>query len=87
MWTVETMTAADVPSLAALERACFAHPWSADAIAAELKNPAAVFLVAKTEGGACGGYVAAVPAAGLRRRTVDAAAAGRMAKGACPRDA
>lgn len=40
------MTADHIPALAALEAACFSDPWSAAALAEELTNPAAVFLVA-----------------------------------------
>ncbi len=63
VWTVAPMTAADAAAVAALERACFAHPWSEDAVAAELTNPAAVFLVAKTASGEIGGYVGMLCAA------------------------
>lgn len=50
------MTASHIPSLAALEAACFPDPWSAQALAEELSNPAAVFLVA-VEGERVLGYV------------------------------
>ena len=43
---IRSMTADHIPALAALEAACFADPWSAAALAEELQNPAAVFLVA-----------------------------------------
>lgn len=35
-----------LPALAALERICFAEPWSEAALAEELRNPAARFTVA-----------------------------------------
>lgn len=41
--------------LAQLEQECFSHPWSRQALAEELANPAAVFLVA-VEGEAVLGY-------------------------------
>ena len=42
-------------ALAALERACFPRPWSREALAEELENPAACFLVA-AEGDRVLGY-------------------------------
>lgn len=50
------MTAAHIPALAAIEAACFAAPWSQAALAEELDNPHAVFLVA-AEGDRVLGYV------------------------------
>ncbi len=50
------MTAAHIPALAAIEAACFAAPWSPAALAEELDNPHAVFLVA-AEGDRVLGYV------------------------------
>lgn len=50
------MTAAHISALAAIEAACFAAPWSAAALAEELDNPHAVFLVA-VEGDRVLGYV------------------------------
>ena len=41
--------------LAQLEQECFSHPWSRQALAEELHNPAAVFLVA-VEGESVLGY-------------------------------
>lgn len=41
--------------LARLEQECFSHPWSRQALAEELSNSAAVFLVA-VEGEAVAGY-------------------------------
>ena len=46
-----------IDAVAALERACFSDPWSADALREELTNPHAVFTVAETEDGAQLGYV------------------------------
>ncbi|MGI6264577.1 MAG: ribosomal protein S18-alanine N-acetyltransferase [Acutalibacteraceae bacterium] len=51
---VRPMTAADAPALAAIERACFAHPWSEAGLREEADNPAARFLVAEREGGIAG---------------------------------
>lgn len=55
--TVERMTAAHIPALAALERACFSRPWSEQALRDELDNPTAVFFVAVGETGDVLGYV------------------------------
>ena len=46
-----------VQSLAQLERACFAAPWSAEGLAEELDNPHAVFRVAVDDAGGVLGYV------------------------------
>ena len=45
-----------IDALAALERACFAEPWSEAGLVEELTNPAAVFRVA-VEGDTVLGYV------------------------------
>ena len=55
--TVVRMTQAHIGALAALERACFSHPWSEQALRDELDNPHAVFFVAVGEDGAVRGYV------------------------------
>lgn len=39
-----------VPAVAQLEAVCFADPWSGDALAEELNNPCARFLVAESDG-------------------------------------
>ncbi len=45
-------------ALAEVERACFAHPWSREGLAAELSSPTALFLTAEEEEtGALAGYV------------------------------
>ena len=41
-----TMQAHHVPQVAQLERECFHDPWSENSIAAELKNPLSLWLVA-----------------------------------------
>ena len=46
------MTAADVPSVAALEKLCFSDPWSASLIASELDNPLSLWLVWAEDGAA-----------------------------------
>lgn len=46
-----------IPALAALERACFHAPWSADALREEVSNPLAHFRVAESEDGTVLGYV------------------------------
>ena len=43
---VTTFTAAHVPAVAELEQLCFSDPWSVDALAEELHNPCARFLIA-----------------------------------------
>lgn len=57
--TIVPMTAAHVAAIAAIEHACFSRPWSEAALADELHNPAALFLVAVDENGAVVGYVGA----------------------------
>jgi len=42
---IRPMTAADVPSVAALEKLCFSDPWSVSSIASELDNPLSLWLV------------------------------------------
>ncbi len=44
--TVIPFTAAHIRSVSELETLCFSDPWSADALAEELNNPCARFLVA-----------------------------------------
>lgn len=53
---ITAMTAAHIPALAAIEKACFCTPWSEAALAEELDNPLAVFLVAEDGGGTAIGY-------------------------------
>ena len=50
------MQADHIEAVAALEVQCFSTPWSPSALAAELENPLAVFLVAVDEGGFVLGY-------------------------------
>ena len=50
------MTEEHIPAIAALERSCFSHPWSEDALRAELWNDSAVILVAEGEDGTVLGY-------------------------------
>ncbi len=85
------MTAAHIPAIAAIEQACFAVPWSEAALAEELDNPPARFLVAVEEDAVLGyvgchrvldeGFIANVavaPAArrqGVARALLDALAA------------
>ena len=49
------MQQSHIAAVAALEQTCFSQPWSAAALAEELDNPHAVFLVA-TEGDTVLGY-------------------------------
>ena len=50
------MTEDHIPPIAALERACFSHPWSEDALRDELWNDSAVVVVAEGEDGTVLGY-------------------------------
>lgn len=50
------MNEAHVAQVAALEKACFADPWSEKSIASELNNPLSFWLVA-LDGGQVVGYV------------------------------
>jgi len=50
------MTMEHIPQIAALERACFSHPWSEDALRSELWNDSAVVIVAEGEDGTVIGY-------------------------------
>ena len=49
---IRPMTAADVPSVTALEKLCFSDPWSASSIASELDNPLSLWLVWEEDGAA-----------------------------------
>lgn len=49
---IRPMTAADVPSVAALEKLCFSNPWSVSSIASELDNPLSLWLVWEEDGAA-----------------------------------
>ena len=55
-WNIRAMTAADVPQVAAMERACFSDPWSEKSVASELENPLSCWLVA-LDGETVAGYV------------------------------
>ena len=55
-WNIRAMTAADVPQVAAMERACFSDPWPEQVIAKELENELSLWLVA-VEGETVLGYV------------------------------
>ncbi|MBQ9413904.1 MAG: ribosomal protein S18-alanine N-acetyltransferase [Clostridia bacterium] len=58
------MEARHLPALAAIEAACFAHPWSEQALADELTNNTARFLVAETPDGDVLGYLGLFSVAG-----------------------
>ena len=51
---IERMNESHVASVAALEKLCFADPWSEKSIASELNNPLALWLVAMEDGSLCG---------------------------------
>ena len=48
--TIRPAVPADLPALAALEQACFSHPWSENGLAETLQNGRSVFLAAEREG-------------------------------------
>lgn len=50
------MTAEHIPQIAALEKACFSHPWSEAMLQNELWNDSAVILAAVGEDGTVLGY-------------------------------
>jgi ribosomal-protein-alanine N-acetyltransferase len=52
--TIERMNESHVAAVAALEKLCFADPWSLNSVASELKNPLALWLVAVEEDVVCG---------------------------------
>ena len=54
---ITPMAEGHISQIAALERACFHAPWSADALREELDNPHAVFRVAVDGSGGVLGYV------------------------------
>lgn len=47
---IRPMTAQELPAVAALERACFSHPWSEQSLSASLHNGRSVFLTAHGAG-------------------------------------
>ncbi len=55
--TVVPMRPGHIPALAEIEEACFAAPWSAQALAEELENPCAAFQVAEDAQGRVMGYI------------------------------
>ena len=58
MIRITEMEERHLDALAEVERACFAHPWSREGLAAELSSPTALFLTAEEEEtGAVAGYV------------------------------
>lgn len=55
-YEIKPLTAEYIPQVAALERACFSHPWSEELLREELANPSAVILTAVGEDGTLLGY-------------------------------
>lgn len=55
-YTLCPMTAELIPAIAEIERACFSHPWSENALREELFNDTACFIAAVTEKGEVAGY-------------------------------
>ena len=60
---IRPFAATHVPALAEIERLCFSTPWSETALAEELTNPHARFLVAEEDGVAVG-YIGCLFVAG-----------------------
>lgn len=52
--TIIPMNKDHVVQVAALEKQCFADPWSEGSIASELDNPLSLWLVAEQDGAVCG---------------------------------
>lgn len=52
--TINPMKEDHVAQVAALERQCFADPWSEGSIASELCNPLSLWLIAEEDGIVCG---------------------------------
>ena len=52
--TINPMKEDHVAQVAALERQCFADPWSEGSSASELDNPLSLWLVAEQDGAVCG---------------------------------
>ena len=77
------LTAADLPALAALEGACFSHPWTERQLAADLENDLLTHLGAVSPEGALLGYaeVRAVLDEGTLERIAVAPAARRRGIG------
>ena len=48
--TIRPAAESDLPALAALEQACFAHPWSEKSLAETLGNGRSLFLLAEQAG-------------------------------------
>ena len=48
--TIRPAVPADLPALAALEQACFSHPWSENGLAETMQNGRSLFLAAEREG-------------------------------------
>lgn len=55
-YTLQPMTAELIPAIAEIERECFSHPWSENALREELFNDTACFIAAVTETGEVAGY-------------------------------
>lgn len=55
-YTLQPMTAELIPAIAEIERQCFSHPWSENALREELFNDTACFIAAVTETGEVAGY-------------------------------
>lgn len=55
-YNLVAMAAEHIPQIAALERACFSHPWSEAMLQNELWNDSAVIIAAVSESGTVLGY-------------------------------
>ncbi len=58
-YRLTALAAGHIPQVAALERACFSHPWSEGQLRAELEGGGTLFLVAQGEDGTVLGYAGA----------------------------
>ena len=56
-YRITDVTPAHIPQLAALERACFSLPWTAEQLSAQRKDAQHEFIAAVTEDGTVLGYV------------------------------
>lgn len=55
--TVREASPADIPEIAAIERASFSDPWTSDGFKAEFDDPMSIFLTAHNENGSVKGYI------------------------------
>ncbi|MBQ7693423.1 MAG: ribosomal protein S18-alanine N-acetyltransferase [Oscillospiraceae bacterium] len=56
-YTIRDVQPGEIPQIAALEKACFSVPWTADQLKGQLKDRQHEFIAAVSEGGAVLGYI------------------------------